>query len=135
MKDFDAERTSLSAEDREFKIRGEVFVRREEVKPEVLVGYDDLREDTGAARTLEIIDQLIVDLIEDGGDAHGRYTTLRAREDNPVTLDDLLEVSKWLMTEVTNRPTTPPSDSSEGSESGRTGTSSTANSSSLAAVV
>lgn len=121
MKDFDSERVTTSKEAREFQIRGEKFVRREAVRPEATADFEDLKPDSGAHRTLEIIDKLICDFIEDDG-AHDRYRTLRQREDNPITLDDLLQVANWVTGEVAGRPTGSPSDSSTGSEGPTTGT-------------
>lgn len=133
MKDFDAVRTARigSDEERSFKILGEVFIAKASVKPEVLTKYENLEEAEGAQTTLEIIDELVLSMIQDGAEgeeAEARYRAIRAREDDPIALADLQNIVEWLVERQTGRPTGKPGNSSAGR--GRTGGRSTADSSS-----
>lgn len=131
MKNFDQQRAARAqtADDRTFLIGGEQFICRAGIRPEVLTPYEDLDGSQSASETLVIIDEMVVSCIESYDDAEGRYRRLRAREDDPVTLDDLTEIAKWLLETVTGKsPTKSPADSSQ--RRGETGTPSTENSSS-----
>lgn len=111
MKDFDTKRKERSDRDRSFKIGGETFVRRTGLRPEILLPWEKIGDDTPASEVLETIDLLVTDFIESGDDAVARYKALREREDDPVTLEDLQELVEWLVAEQTGRPTGPPSGS------------------------
>lgn len=111
MKDFDTKRKERSDRDRSFQIGGETFVRRTGLRPEVLLPWEKIGEDTPASEVLETIDLLVTDFIEPGDDAVARYQALRARDDDPVTLEDLQELVEWLVSEQTGRPTGLPSGS------------------------
>lgn len=128
MKNFDEDRVALSEADRQFQIRGEVFTRRESIRPEVVADFEDLEPKSGAHHTLQVIDAMITGFIEDEG--HQRYADLRQRAGDPVTLDDLIKVAQWLVAENAGRPTGSPSGSSAGSGGATTGTPSTDDSSS-----
>lgn len=116
MKDFDAGRTAKRAteEERTFKIGGETFVALRSVHPSVLSAYDKINKDTGITETLEIVDEVILQMIEDREGAHGNYLKVRANKDDPITVEDLLELVKWLLEAQTDRPTGPPSASASG---------------------
>lgn len=114
MKDFDQVREERRQADRSFKIGGETFVRKVGVRPEVLAEYEKLEETTAATETLELIDGIVVDLIEDADGGHDRYRALRQREEDPLSLADMQEMVQWLVEEETGRPTQPPSPSTRG---------------------
>jgi hypothetical protein len=130
MKDFDTDRAPRSVEDRTFQIGGEVFVMRTAIRPEVLAAYEDLDiESAKSADTLKVIDELIVSCIEPADAGHDRYARLRTRDDDPITITDLVTLASYLVEGVTGRsPTQPSSPSISGPE--RTGTTLTADSSS-----
>lgn len=112
-KDFDAARRERAAADRSFRLGGEVFVRKTGVRPEVLADYEKIETSGSAANTLAEIDKIVLQMTEDVDDGHARYTALRARDDDPVTLYDMTELVGWLIEEETGRrPTQPPSSSS-----------------------
>lgn len=129
MKDFDLDRVNTSEEARQFRLRGEVFVRRDSVRPDTTIAFEDLTPEDTAQHTLTVIDDLVLGFIEDDGGAHARYRSLREREADPVTLQDLIKMSQWLIAENAGRPTGPSSGSSTGPEGGTTGTHSTDDSS------
>lgn len=116
MRDFDKERQVRNERNRQFKIGGETFTAKSGVRPEVLAAYEDIStDDTTAVQILAVIDEIVLGLIENTDDAHARYQTLRARDEDPVTLEDLQEVVQWLIQEQTGRtPTRQPSPSGDG---------------------
>jgi hypothetical protein len=130
VKDFDSERLATDdAAKRQFRLGGETFVRVRGVRPEALLSYEELEEGTPAKEALPIIDNLIMEMIENHDGSHDRWVALRERRDDPVTIEDMQELVKWLLEEVTGRtPTQPSSPSTPGRR--RTTTPSTAASSS-----
>lgn len=132
MKDFDKERKARQwpAAERTFLLGGETFVAKTGIHPSQFAGYDNIETAEGVKETLAIVDDLILAMIEPDDDSHGRYLQIRANMDDPITVEDLLELVKWLVEIQTGRPTGPPSASAPGQAS--TGTVSTAASSSLA---
>lgn len=121
MKDF-----SHAGKDREFSINGVIF-NWHNVRPEVLTELGDsltkeaengLKDDPNASWILA--DRQILLFIEE--DQHDRWTELRARDKDPVTIGQLNGVVQWLMEEQTALPTEQPSSSATGR--GRTATSS-----------
>lgn len=124
-RNFDEERAARAAQDREFIIGGETFHGRASVKPEALSAYDRLADSASVTDTLAVVDELILAMIEDEEDnaGHMRYVALRARNDDPLTIEDLMEITKYLVEAQTGRPTGQPGDSSAGP--GTTGTIST----------
>lgn len=116
MQDFDVERSERTAVDRTFKIGGEVFVMKAAVRPETMIGYEAINEDTQPEDVLRIIDDLIVSFIEGGEDAAQRYRDVRAREDDAVSMRDLNALTDWMIGRQTGRPPTPPSSSMGGAE-------------------
>jgi hypothetical protein len=111
VKNFDERRKQRAEADRLFQIGGETFVMRAGVRPEALTPYENLTPEAGASEALAVIDDLIVEFIEDNDDAHSRYRNLRERSDDPITMQDLQELTKWLVEQQTGRPTVPPSPS------------------------
>lgn len=112
-KDFDTARRerqqSITEDDRTFTLGGHRFVALREVHPSALVGYDSITTESSLEETLEIVDDTILNMIEDRDGSHGRYVEIRASRDDIITVEDLLEVVKWLMESQTGRPTGPPS--------------------------
>ncbi len=82
---------------------------------------------TPLGETIEVIDRTLLGMIEDEG-AHDRFRTLRAREDDPLQVPDLMDVIKWMTALDADRPTGASGDSTPGRD--QDGTSSTASSSS-----
>lgn len=111
MKDFDAKRKARMDRDRSFKIGGEEFTMRAGLRPEVLIPWEQLTEETSAAEVLQILDSIVLDFLEPYGDSHDRYRALRERVEEPITLQDLQELVEWLIAEQTGRPTGQPSSS------------------------
>lgn len=126
-RDFDQERAERAAADRRFRIGGETFVRKASVRPEVLVKYETMTITANGTDTLKMIDECVIDLIEPDDDAAGRWTAIREREEDPISLLDIQELAQWLIEGLTNRPTERPSRSTRGP--GRTRTTSTGGSS------
>ena len=134
--DFDQERQARVARLRTFRIGGEQFTVRASVRPEALLDWESVGGDTSAEETLRVIDSTILALVENENGqagAHERWQALRTREDDAVSLEDLLDVMAWLMEQQTGRPTVQPSDSSTKPE--QAGTNSTDASSSAASPV
>lgn len=121
MKNFDSDWEEREAEDnRTFQIRGETFVRRVSVRPEVLFSFE-IPAGTEDAEALRLNDARILSFIEDRDDAHARYVALRAQDENPLGLRELRELSQWLLAEITGRPTEAPSASPSGRDQSGTG--------------
>jgi len=147
--DFDVARKQRATRDardrakRTFRIGGETFVWSPVARPEALTVLTTIRpgkrnpdgsyvldadgepvdRGTPLHESVEIIDGIIEDLIEDGDDAHTRWRELRTRKVDPITLEDMQELVQWLIVQVANRtPTQPSSPSTNGR--GRTATAS-----------
>lgn len=130
MKDFDTARAARTLADRGFQIGGEQFVRRASVRPEATKPWEDVDLTTSHEATLAAIDETVTNMIEPGKakEAHKRWLVLRQRDDDAISLGDLLDLVQWLVSEQAARPTVPPSNSS--GEPVASGTSSTGGSSS-----
>lgn len=113
MKNFDTEREErkLSEEERTFVLGGETFVAKASVRPEALSQWDGITQEMSVSQILEATDATVLALIENRDDAHNRYTAIRARDEDPIAVDDLVEVGKWLVEVQTGRPTEPQSGS------------------------
>lgn len=121
MKNFDEGRIA-PASDRTFQIGGEQFIRRATVRPEVLLGWDRITPESKSAETLEVVDQLIADFVTEPD----KWRTIRQREDEAVSLQDMMAITEWLVSTATSFPTTAPSPSGAGSEAPKDGANSTA---------
>lgn len=138
MRNFDqdraarAEAAAATVDTRTFTVCGESFVVRSSVKPDILAEFENITGDTPAAEVLSVIDRLIPELLEpspNGGPSTSeRWMAVRAQDEDPLTLDDMLDVTQWMVEQVTGRPTEPPAPSSV--RGGSTGTPSTDGSSS-----
>lgn len=106
MKDFDASRkhNHTPAEDRTFRLGGETFVAKEDVHPSTLIAFDRL-DDANVETTLEIIDGTIESMLEGGLHAHELYRKVRADTEDPITLEVMVELARWLVEIQTGRPT------------------------------
>lgn len=147
------ERARVPAEERSFKIGGETFVYRPSVAPELfkkwsmMVGGEYvLRDEQGRPlldtnkqpissltedEALTIYDETILAFLEPGQEE--RWKAIRAADaENPLNLEDIKAVMRWLFDQQSNRPTGRSLASSNGSETAGTGTSSTVESSSPA---
>jgi hypothetical protein len=107
VKNFDEQRSTLSEEERTFQIGGETFLARAKVRPEALAQWDGISGDMPALDILKASDETILALMDQRDNAHARYTALREREDDPLSLDDLVDLGQWLVEVVTGRPTEP----------------------------
>lgn len=116
MKNFDTARNQRkrTKDERTFIIGGEEFVARDGVHPDVLAQYDEINQDTTAIRTLEIIDNIIISFLEGDHSSEERYRAVRGKREDPITVEDLEDLVKWLMETQTSRPTGRPGDSSPG---------------------
>lgn len=124
MKNFDTARAARrqSTDDRTFTFAGEQFVAVPAVRPEELMGYESITEDTSASETLQIVDELILVMVEDDPTAaditdpryrsHERYRAIRERRQDPISVQDLLELAEWIVQTQTGRPTGPAGNSS-----------------------
>ena len=110
MKDFDEGRIA-PASDRTFRIGGETFVRKATVRPEALLGWDGITPESKSTETLKVVDQLISDFVTEPA----KWRELRQREEDPVSLQDMMKIVEWLIAGVTGFPTTAPSPSGPGS--------------------
>lgn len=132
MKDYDKERQERHAErekqlgDRSFSFGGETF------RFEANVSYDVLRNLTSdvplaGQAYIDAIEQNVLSLIEDDGDAHKRFLKLCKRRKDPITFDDLQTLCTGLVEEAFKRPLEVSLPSTDGQQT--TGTGSTESSS------
>lgn len=133
VKNFDEQRALRGKGNRKFQIGGEVFTRRSSVRPEAVAGWEEIGKrgsEMGSEEVLETMDQVICNLIEPGPQNrdHKKWRKIRSREEDPITLDDMIELITWITEDMTGRPTQQSEPSSEAPEP--TGTSSTDDSSS-----
>ncbi len=137
MRNFDSEREQRHAErekalgDRSFTFGSEVFAYSSNVS------YDVLRRLTSdvplqGEAYITAIENSVLDLIEDEGDAHKRFLKLCKRKKDPVTFDDLQTLCTALVELAFSRPTEASLPSGDGREI--TGTTSTEPTSSEPAV-
>jgi hypothetical protein len=122
VKNFDIGREARkkTEDQRSFTIGGETFVAKDGVHPSALAAYDAITESSGVAQTLATVDDLILAMIEDKDNAHERYRIVRANETDIISVEDLLELVRWLVELQTGRPTGQPGDSSPGAASTET---------------
>lgn len=130
MRNFDDSRkkSRASEEARTFVLGGETFVLRPAIHPEALEDYDRITPESTIKETLDIVDELILNMIDTRDDSHERYHRVRSNRNDPITIDDLQELVQWMVEMQTARPTGQPGDSSPGQSS--TATESTVESSS-----
>lgn len=107
----------LVSSERTFVVRGETFTWRD-VRPEVLTAFKpeengdkdkDPEDNSGIWKQLD--EQILLFLVPEDQE---RWTNLRAREENPVTIVQLNAILEWLVGEQTDRPTQTPSPSASG---------------------
>lgn len=123
MKNFDVARAERANRDRGFKIGGEEFLRKTGVRPEIMIAWEALGTNQDSEAVLNAVDEIVVGFLDPTNDAEARYRKIREREEDPVTLADLVELVQWLVEEETGRPTQQPSASTSGD--GGTSTTST----------
>lgn len=147
------ERAQVPPEDRSFVIGGETFVYRTSVAPErfkkwsMMVGGEYVLKDERGRPILDehrqpvstltedealvIYDETILAFLEPGQEE--KWKAVRAADAaNPLNLEDIKAVMRWLFDQQTGRPTGRPSGSSSGSATVGTGTTSTGESDSPA---
>lgn len=112
-KNFD----ELLSEDKTFTVRGQTFTWME-VRPEVLSAMgralaakseDEAEDDEAAWKSID--EQIKMFLIEEDRE---RWDTLRARDQDPVTIKQVNAILQYLVEEQTDRPTETPSPSASG---------------------
>ncbi len=105
------------AEDRSFVMRGETFTLRR-VPPEILTDLVEMENALGESATyadlVKFAEERLLMLIDDQNGATARWQAIRANADDPVTYGELMDVSRWAVTEITGLPTMPPSPSQPG---------------------
>ena len=108
-RDFDKEREARHAErvkalgDRSFVFGGETFTYAANVSYDVLRNLTSEVPLAGQAY-IDAIEQNVVALIEDDGDAHKRFLKLCKRRKDPITFDDLQTLCTGLVEEAFKRP-------------------------------
>lgn len=112
--DIGREARKKTEDERTFILGGETFVAKDGVHPSALAAYDAITEAAGVMATLATVDDLILAMIEDRDNAHARYRVIRDNTENVISVEDLLELVKWLVELQTGRPTGQPGDSSLG---------------------
>lgn len=114
----------LLSQDHTFTVRGQTFGWRE-VKPEVLSTMGEsltkVNDDDPLAGWVAIDEQILLFLVPED---HEKWKTLRAREEDPITIKQLTAILDYLVGEQSDRPTQTPSPSAVGR--GRTAASSKA---------
>jgi hypothetical protein len=151
------ERAQRPEEERTFVIGGETFVYRPSVPPEgykrwsAMTGGEFILRDAQGKPVLDpasntpistlteddalaILDETVISFLEPQYEEAWRRVRA-ADAPNPLTLDDIRALIRWLFEEQTGRPTGRSSDSSNGSRTADHGTRSTDASSSQAAEV
>ncbi len=107
------------AEDRSFVIRGETFTLRR-VRPEILTDLVEMENALGESATyadlVKFAEERLLLLIDDNNGAAARWQTIRENPDDPVTYGELMDVSRWAVTEIKGLPTMPPSPSQPGAK-------------------
>lgn len=107
----------LVSQERTFVVRGETFTWRD-VRPEILTAFQpsengddkkDPEDNSGIWKQLD--EQIQLFLVPEDVE---RWTNLRAREENPVTIVQLNAILEWLVGEQTERPSQTPSPSDSG---------------------
>jgi len=111
----------LISQDRTFVVRGETFTWND-VRPEVLTAFKPSENgdaekdpDDNSGIWAQLDEQIMLFLVPED---RARWTNLREREENPITIIQLNAILEWLVGEQTERPTQTPSPS--GSGPGRT---------------
>lgn len=121
MKDFDAARREREKRDRSFTIGGQEFTRKVGLRPEELLLWNEATSGEKVPTEkewIDVYDETVLAMLEPGQE--DKWTQVRADQANPLTVHDLLELIKWLLTELSGRPTGQPSDSSDGLDSTET---------------
>lgn len=113
MRDFDVARTERLQRERTFKIGGETFNYRAAVLPEDLLAWDQ-RHDKIGQEFLDVVDETVLAFLEPGQAA--KWTAIRQQRENPVNIQDIVDVIAWLFEEQVGRPTGPSSASTNGHE-------------------
>ena len=137
MKDFDAERRKRHAEreqslgDRSFTFGGFTMAYRANPPYTVTAAVAALTETSDGTAVFKVLEDAVIGLLDN--DSRDLFRQACGNENDPVTFDDLIELSNWLIERQSDRPPTPPV-SSPGL-SATNGTTSTANSSTEPALV
>jgi hypothetical protein len=106
----------LISQERTFVVRGETFTWQD-VRPEVLTAFqpeaevDPERPETNVDIWKQLDEQISLFLVPEDRE---RWSKLRARDENPVTIIQLNEILTWLVGEQTERPSQTPSPSGPG---------------------
>lgn len=98
-------------EDLTFIIAGESFTMHL-VRPEVLAAWEDEEDPETSMESLAEADKKIKLFL--APEDHGRWDSLRARDENPVSSAALNALIRWMIEVQTGRPTQTPSPSDSG---------------------
>jgi len=134
-RDFDEEREERNSKPATFKIGGETFSYKRGLRPETFDRYISqwaaLTPGSKDSEAIPACDLTIQNFLADEETAE-RWRALRLREEDAITVHDMIRVVQFLVREQTERPTEAPSGSGNGGA--RTGSESTESSSSDQAV-
>jgi hypothetical protein len=119
MKNFDtarSERAIRPAADRTFVLGGETFVIRPRVPANVMTQLDVIGGgDVSPGQVLNIVSSVVTDMVEPPGGDTWQQLVARGADEDPLTLQDVVEVVQWLIENETSIPTSEPSPSGDGS--------------------
>ena len=125
MRDFDIERRATPDEERQFRFHGQVFTRRDGVRPETLALIEDSIFANTSADVVKMLDQSIREFIEEAD--LPKWDAIRDPAHTPaVRLIAMRQLAEWLVEADTALPTESPSGAGAGA--GDTAPSSTASS-------
>jgi hypothetical protein len=108
-----------AAEDHTFIIRGESFTINR-MRPEVMGEIEALEKDfTESEKTtyqdvVNFAESRLKLLLDDQNGAVDRWDALRAKEEDPVTYGEIMDLSRWAVETITGLPTMPPAPSAPG---------------------
>lgn len=111
MKDFDAARPEVPVEDRQCRFRGLVLTARRAVRPEALAAFRDAAPGSAAQDLLDYEAFISAALEPESASEWGR---MRADESDPVSLQEVEDMVRWLVERASGRPTSAPSHSTRG---------------------
>lgn len=112
MKDFDVARNERLTRERSFRIAGETFTYRASVSPESLLAWDQ-RHDKVGEEFLAVVDETVTAFLEPGQDEKWQHIR-QLGGDNPVNIQDIVDLIAWLFEEQVGRPTGPSPASTNG---------------------
>lgn len=116
MKNFDEERQPVRpVEERQFVLRGVTLTVRPRLRPEAMATLEDAGDHVSSLTVLAEVDKGMRMLLvpED----HDKWEAIRQNDDDPVSLDEMMAVTAWVIEVESGRPTMAPSASTDGRDS------------------